>query len=75
MNNLRGLQTIRKVYKLPKALIRELRGVTKGVDEMIDEGVVRFFGHVERMENDRIPKRDYVREWGSSHSVGPPRKT
>ena len=25
-----------------------------GGDERIDEGVFRWFGHVERMENDRI---------------------
>ena len=34
--------------------------MTKGVDEKIDEGVFRWFGHVERMENDRIGKRVYL---------------
>ena len=28
----------------------------------IDEGVLRWFGHVERMERDRIAKRVYVGE-------------
>ena len=28
----------------------------------IDEGVLRWFGHVEGMENDRIAKRVYVGE-------------
>ena len=32
----------------------------KGVDERIDEGVLRWFGYVERMENDRIVKRECV---------------
>ena len=50
--------------------IRELCGVTKGVDERIDEGVLRWFGHVERMENDA--KRDYVGECAGSHSEGRP---
>ena len=40
--------------------IRELCGVTKEVDERIDENVLRWFGHVERMENDKIEKRVYV---------------
>ena len=34
--------------------------MTKGVDEKIDEGVLRWFGYMERMENDRIAKRIYV---------------
>ena len=48
--------------------------MTKGVDEKIDEGVLRWFGHVERMENDRIAKRVYVGECAGSRSVGRPRK-
>ena len=38
-------------------------------DEKIDEGVLRWFGHVERMENDRIAKRVYVGEFAGSCSV------
>ena len=38
----------------------------KGVDERNDEGVLQWFGHVERMENDRIAKRVYVRECAGS---------
>ena len=34
--------------------------MTKGVDERIDESVLRWFGHVERMEKDRIAKRVFV---------------
>ena len=32
----------------------------EGVDERIDENVLRWFAHVERMENDRIAKRVYI---------------
>ena len=61
MDNLRGLLgIIRRTARVPNARIRELRGVTKGVNEMIDEGVFRWFGQVMRMENDRIAKRVYV---------------
>ena len=42
----------------------------KGVDIRIDEGVLHWFGHVERMENDRIAKKVYVGECASSCSVG-----
>ena len=44
--------------------------MTEGVDERIDEGVLRLFGHVERMENVWIAKRVYVGESAGSHSVG-----
>ena len=60
MDNLRGLLGIRSMDRVPNARIRELCGVTKGVDERIGEGVLRWFGHVERLENDRIVKRGYV---------------
>ena len=55
------------------ALIRDLCGVTKGLDERTD-GILRWLGHVERLENDRITKRVYVGECAGSHSVGRPRK-
>ena len=48
--------------------------MTKGVDEKIDENVIRWFELVERMENDRILKRVCVTEWAGSRSVGRPRK-
>ena len=60
MENLRGLLGIKRMDKVPNARISKLCGVTKGVDEKIDEGVLRWFGHVERMENDMIAKGVYV---------------
>ena len=37
---------------------------------MIDEGVLRWFGHVERMEKDMIAKRVYIGECAGSRSLG-----
>ena len=45
-------------------------GLTEGVDERIDESILRWFGHIERLENDRITKRAYVGECVSSRFVG-----
>ena len=42
-----------------------MSGVTKGVDE----SVLRWFAHFERMENDRIAKRVYVGESVASRLV------
>ena len=43
--------------------------VRKGLDERIDEGVLRWFGHLERMERDRNAKRFYVGVCAGSCSV------
>ena len=53
---------IRRMDGFPNAL-RGLCGVTKGVNERIDEGVLRWFGHVERIEKERTAKSVYVGEW------------
>ena len=41
MYNLRGLLGIRRINKVQNARLRQLCGVTKGVDEKMDEGVLR----------------------------------
>ena len=60
MDNLRGLLGIRRKDRVPNAWIRKLRRVKQGLDEMIVESMLWWFGHVERMESDRIAKRVYV---------------
>ena len=61
MENLRGLLVIRRMDRVLNARIRKLCGVTKAIDEKkIDEGVLWWFSHVERMEKDRIAMRAYV---------------
>ena len=60
MDSYRGLVGIRRMDNVLNPQIRELSGVAKCVGERIDEGVLRWFGHVERMENDRIAKSVYV---------------
>ena len=73
MDNLRGLLGIRRMDRVPNARIRELCGL-KGLGERIDEGMLRWFGHVEMMERDRFAKRVYVGVCAGSRSVGRPRK-
>ena len=60
MDNLRGLLGKRRMDRVQNPRMRELCEVKKGVDERIDEGVLRWVGHMERMENGRIAKRVYV---------------
>ena len=68
MDNLRRLLGIRRMDRVQNALIKELCGVKKDLDERIDEGVIMWFGHMERMEKDRIAKRVYVGECAGSRS-------
>ena len=44
MDNLRRLLGIRRMDRVPNVRIREFCGVRKGVDERIDEGVLRLRG-------------------------------
>ena len=39
----------RRMDRVQNARIRELCRVTKGLDRRIDEGVLRWFGHVQKM--------------------------
>ena len=58
----------RDLHETLNAWIRQLCGVKKGLDERINEGVLRRLGHVERME--RVAKRVYVGECAGRRSVG-----
>ena len=75
MDNLRRLLGVRRMDRVPNARIRELCGVTNGVDERIDESLLRWLCHVERMEIDMITKRLYLGVCNGSRSVGWPRKS
>ena len=75
MDNLRGSLGIRRMDRVLNLRIRQLCGVRKGLDEMIDERVLRWlFCHVERTGRDKIAKRIYVGECAGSRSVCRPRK-
>ena len=60
MNNLKGLLCIKRMDSLSNAQIRELCRVTKGVEKRIDKGILKWLGHVEKMERNMIAKSVYV---------------
>ena len=47
---------------VPNKRIRDLSGVTKRMNEKIDGSLLRWFGHIERMGNNRIAERIYLDE-------------
>ena len=61
MYDLTGLLGTRRMYKVLNAWIRKVFGMRVGV--------LRLFGHVERMDNDKIAKTTHVGECGGSVSV------
>ena len=74
MDDLRGLLGIRRMDRVPNARVSELCGANKGLDERIDEGVLRWFANVEGMERGMIAKRVYVGEFAGGRSAGRPRQ-
>ena len=74
MDNLRGLVSIRRIDRVPNTRIWKFCGVKKYIDERIDEGMFRYFGHEERMESDTKAKGVYIGECADSRSVGRLRK-
>src|SRR5678815_4580476 len=54
--------------------IGELCGVKKGVNEKINESTLRWFGHVERMDDSRFIKRMYSGKCAENRPDGKPKK-
>ena len=54
MDNLRRFLGIRGMDRVLNAQIRELCGGMKGVGKRIDEGVLRWFSNLVRMEKNRM---------------------
>ena len=69
MDSLRDLLGIRRINRVPSGHMREIYGVTKGVDEMTDGNILQWFGHIEKME-----KMVFVRECLGNWFVVQPRK-
>ena len=65
----KSLLGIRRMDRFLNARIREMCRMDKGENERIEEDVLHWFSHMERMENDRIAKRLYVGEFVGSSSA------
>ena len=72
MDNLRGILGVRRIDKMRNEHIRGLCGVKKGVNEKINENILRWFGHMERMNRSRLVKRMYNGECVGNRPVGRP---
>ena len=59
MNCLRNICGLRRIDKVLNVKIRRRCGENVSVSQRIDQGVLRWFGHVERMGEERMAKRVY----------------
>jgi hypothetical protein len=70
MDNLRGVLGVRKTDRMRNEYIRELCGVEKGVIDRINMSILRWFWHLERMDENRLVKRIYRGEVVGNRTVG-----
>src|SRR5678816_3773424 len=61
MDNLMGVLGVRRIDIMRNERIRELCGVKKGVYERINESMLRWFGHMERMDDSRSVSYTHLR--------------
>ena len=65
---------MRRIDRISNVEIRRRCGRKVSVGEKMDQGVMRWFGHVERMGDDRLVKRVYDSEVRGVRRRGRPRK-
>ena len=74
MNCLRNICGLRRIDRVPNVEIRRRCGKNVSVSQRIDQGVLRWFGHVERMGDERMAKRVYESDVRGVRRRGGPRK-
>ena len=56
MKCLRSMAGVSRMDRVRNEIVRERTGVRFALADRVDRNVLRWFGHVERMENERLPK-------------------
>ena len=74
MNCLRNICGLRRIDRVPNVEIRRRCGKNVSVSQRIDQGVLRWFGHVERMGDERMAKGVYEFDVRGVRRRGRPRK-
>ena len=62
MNCLRNICRLRRIDRVPNVEIRRMCGKNVIVIQRIDQGILRLFGQVERMGDEKLVKRVYESE-------------
>ncbi|XP_063542355.1 uncharacterized protein LOC134750982 [Cydia strobilella] len=75
MRALRSVCGVRLQDRIRNSVIREKCGLSEDVVTKIEKGMLRWFGHVERMSERRLTKRVYKGEVETGVGRGRPRRT
>merc|ERR1712002_1298945 len=75
MNCLRNICGLRRIDRVPNVEIRGMRNKNVSVSERMDQGVLRWFRHVEKMGNEILVKRVYDSEVRGARRRGRLRKS
>ena len=74
MNCLRNICGVRRTDRVRNEEIRRRCRKKASVGERMDQSILRWFGHVERMEDDRLARKVYESEMQGPRCRGRPRK-
>ena len=72
MKCLRSMCGVTRMDRVRNEVVRERVGVPERLSERVDRKVLKWFGHVERMGNERLTKRVYVSEVEGERGRGRP---
>ena len=73
MQCLRNMCGVTRWNRLRNVAVRERVGVKEELSKRVDRKVLKWFGHVERMGDERLTKKVYKSEVGGERPVGRPR--
>ena len=73
MKCLRSMTGVSRLDRLRNEVVRPRIGVRRGLAAKVDMNVLRWFGHLERMDNERLLKKVMNAKVNGRSAIGRPR--
>ncbi|WP_435336460.1 hypothetical protein, partial [Klebsiella pneumoniae] len=74
MDMLRSVCGVRRIDRVRNEEIRGRCGVDKSLNQQVEESILRWYGHVERMDDERTVKKIYKSDIVGRRRRGRPRR-